>query len=397
MITTDVAGGVTAMLLSAPEHLQSPEMTNQKNRLTRPTRLLLIGPMINEAPPYTDVIGGAVVLFAETARQLSQRGFDLDILSTWRTRTNVPGWRARINDLATFMVTIWGVLIKVRRSQLVFLNMSTFSALTFVAPLVWLICRVGRRPLVLKFFGGRFQRVYEAYNPIVRLLTDRTFMRSDIIYVEARQTLKSFPTQRNFRWHPNTRDVRFAHTGRRHCIRKLIFIGQLRMAKGLFEALEACRSLPAGCHLSVYGPEMSDTDFSLFEGHPRATYCGVVEPADVPSVIGEHDLLLFPSYLMGEGYPGVIIEAFQCGVPVIASCLPSIQEIVRHEENGLLVEPRSVTDLETAVMHLLENPDLYQKLVEEAKQTGEYFRSGPWYDRMAADLEEVAQTTDKHW
>jgi len=135
MITTDVAGGVTAMLLSAPEHLQSPEMTNQKNRLTRPTRLLLIGPMINEAPPYTDVIGGAVVLFAETARQLSQRGFDLDILSTWRTRTNVPGWRARINDLATFMVTIWGVLIKVRRSQLVFLNMSTFSALTFVAPL----------------------------------------------------------------------------------------------------------------------------------------------------------------------------------------------------------------------------------------------------------------------
>ena len=367
-------------------------MTNQNGQLTRPKRLLLIGPMINEIPPYTDVVGGTVVSFAETVRQLRRRGFALYILNTWRARTNVSIWRSWSSDLITFLAIIWGALTGVRHSQLVFLNISTFSALIVVASLVWIICRVTHRPLVLKFFGGRFHQTYQAYNPIMRWVADRTFMRSAIIYVQTKQILKSFPTQKNLRWHPNTRDVRPTGVRRHPHVSRLIFVGQLKMAKGLFEALEACRNLPTGCHFSVYGPKMPDTDLALFEGHPRATYWGALEPTDVSRAIGEHDLLLLPSYWKGEGYPGVIIEAFQCEVPVIATRLPSIQEVVRHEENGLLVEPRSVTALEAAITRLLENPDLYRKLVKGAKQTGEYFRSGPWYDKMAADLEKIVQT-----
>ena len=367
------------------------EASDQKNPATSPIRLLLVGPKMNDGLPHSDVVGGTVVLFAETVRQLKKRGFALHVLNTWRARTNLPRWRAWANDLVTFLMTMWGVVSGARRAQLVFLNMSTFFALVIVGPCVWLICRLVRRPLVLRFFGGRFHRNYEAYSPITRWIADMTFLRSEIVYVETRQTVLSFPTRGNFRWHPNTRDVRPSGRFRRVQARNLIFIGQLRMAKGLLEALQACRILPPGCHLHVFGPEMPDTDFTLFEGHPRASYCGVANPTNVPDIICQQDLLLFPSYLAGEGYPGVIIEAFQCQVPVIASRLPSVQEIVRHEHNGLLVEPRSVAELEDAIVRVLEHPDLYKRLVEGAKQTGEFFRSGPWFDKMAADIEFLAR------
>ncbi len=44
--------------------------------------------------------------------------------------------------------------------------------------------------------------------------------------------------------------------------------------------------------------------------------------------LSEHDLLLFPSYFRGEGYPGIIVEAFQCGVPVAAAGWSAIPELI---------------------------------------------------------------------
>ena len=120
----------------------------------------------------------------------------------------------------------------------------------------------------------------------------------------------------------------------------------------------------------VFGPGMSDTDWALFEGHPKATYRGVLAPEEVPRVLSEHDLLLFPSYYPGEGHPGVILEAFQCGLPVIAAKWRAVPELVEHEENGLLVEPRSAGEVRSAIARLLGDPDLYRRLCEGAARPG---------------------------
>ena len=74
------------------------------------------------------------------------------------------------------------------------------------------------------------------------------------------------------------------------------------MEKGLAEALEACRHLPKSCHLNVFGPGMSDTDFALFEaprpGHlprhrgPRRNTTGAqrTRPAGVSELLQERGL-----------------------------------------------------------------------------------------------------------
>ncbi len=361
-------------------------MTKGENPLPK---ILLIAPLPG-TESATSVIGGNKVLTVETARELGRWGFEVDVIDTSGSVTNLSPWKIRAIRLARFLRVVWGVVKEIRHSQFAFLIIAPYSAI-IVASSVWVICKIARRPMVLRFSGSGLSLAYRKYGSVARWLANRTWMRCPFVYVETQQSCRDFNNPTNFRWFPNTRDVEVPAAVRREQPSKLIFIAQLHMDKGLAEALEACRHLPEHCHLQIFGPGMSDTDFSLFEGHPRATYAGVLEPGEVPQVLSEHDLLLFPSYCRAEGYPGAILEAFQCGVPVVAAKWGGVPELVEHEENGLLVEPRSAVAVQAAIERLLEEPSLYRQLCKGAERRGEYFRSANWYDRMASDLHSLCQ------
>lgn len=355
-----------------------------------PPRILLIGP----APDRDGVIGGARVAFAETVRHLESRGFALDVVSTSRTRANAGRARGLLREARVFARVLLRALAAMRRADAVFLHMSPYGALT-AASALWLVCRLARRPLAVRFFGGALRQVYRDYGPLARRLADRTFLRCPLVFVESRQLRREFGDPANFRWLPNTRDVpppaadapcRAAKAGG-----TLAFIGQLRMEKGLGEALAACRSLPPGWRLRVYGPPMPNTDCSLFEGHPRARYAGVLDPAAVPAVLRECDALLLPTWYRGENYPGVVVEALQCGTPVIATRWRGIPDMVEDGESGLLVEPRSAAALEAAIRRLIADPGLRCRLREGAARRGERFRGALWYDGVAGDLRALAR------
>ena len=111
----------------------------------------------------------------------------------------------------------------------------------------------------------------------------------------------------------------------------------------------------------------------------------------MPRVLSEHDLLVYPSYYRSEGYPGAVLEAFQCGLPVIAAKWGGVAELVEHEESGLLVEPRSAAEVESAIKRLLDDPELYRRLCEGARRRGNQFRSADWYDRMAPELRSLCR------
>ncbi len=354
-----------------------------------PTRILLVGP----ASGRDGVIGGARVAFAETVRELESRGFALDVVSTSRSRAAASRGRTLLREAFVFARVLLRVLAAVRRADVVFLHMSPYGALA-AASALWLVCRLARRPLAVRFFGGALFEVHRRYGPLARWLADRTFLRCPLVFVESRQLCRQFGDPANFRWLPNTRDVApspEASAPRREAGGKLAFIGQLRMEKGLAEALVACRSLPPDWRLHVYGPPMPDTEWALFEGHPRALYGGVLDPAGVPAVLRECDALLLPTRYRGENYPGVVVEALQCGTPVIATRWRGIPDMVGHGESGLLVAPRSVGELEAAIRLLVADPDLRRRLREGAGRRGECFRGARWYDGVAADLRALAR------
>ncbi len=361
----------------------------------RKNRILLIAPL-GSGKSATNIVGGNRLMAAESIHELTPRGFEVDVLDTSGSVTNLSPWKILFIRLTRFFLVLWSVVKNIRRFDVVFLLIAPYSALV-LATSIWVICKIARRPMVLRLSGSSFGEVYSSYGAVARWLADRTYMRCALIYVETLQTSQEFSNLANVHWFPNTRNVESPAVVRRDRVSKLIFAGRLERKKGLAEALEACRHLPEHCHLQVFGPPMSNTDFSLFEGHPRATYGGVLEPAEVPRVLSEHDLLLFPSYFSTEGYPGIILEAFQCGVPVVAARCGGVPEVVEHERSGLLVEQRSPSALQSAIDRLLDNPALYQRLRHGAQRRGEYFRSPNWYGQMASDLSGLCRKTNSTW
>lgn len=75
---------------------------------------------------------------------------------------------------------------------------------------------------------------------------------------------------------------------------------------------------------------------------------------DVPDVLSAADVFVCPS--LSEGLPGAIIEAMALGLPIVASDLPAVREVVEVGANALLVPPGSPGRLADAMRELLDDP-----------------------------------------
>jgi glycosyltransferase involved in cell wall biosynthesis len=87
---------------------------------------------------------------------------------------------------------------------------------------------------------------------------------------------------------------------------------------------------------------------------------------DVPDILAAADLFVLPSVY--EGFPGAAIEAMALGLPVIASDLPTLREVVEEGDSGLLVPPRNTERLAEAMGHVLDAPETRRKLGDRGRE-----------------------------
>jgi 2-deoxystreptamine N-acetyl-D-glucosaminyltransferase/2-deoxystreptamine glucosyltransferase len=97
----------------------------------------------------------------------------------------------------------------------------------------------------------------------------------------------------------------------------------------------------------------------------RITEVGFVDHATVPAVLCSLDVLVLPSAYEEMG--SVLTEAMAAGVPVVASDVGGIPEVVRHGETGLLVPPGNVDALAAALDLLVSDPALRHRLAAGAR------------------------------
>jgi glycogen(starch) synthase len=97
----------------------------------------------------------------------------------------------------------------------------------------------------------------------------------------------------------------------------------------------------------------------------RITMTGFVEHAAVPAVLRSLDVLVLPSAYEEMG--SVLVEAMVAGVPVVASDVGGIPEVVRHGQTGLLVPPGDVDCLAEALDRLAGDPVLRARLSAGAR------------------------------
>lgn len=96
---------------------------------------------------------------------------------------------------------------------------------------------------------------------------------------------------------------------------------------------------------------------------------GLLRDDQLPLVYRAADLLLFPSFDEGFGFP--VLEAMASGVPVVASNRGSLPEIVG--DAGILCDPNDHAVMAKAILYILENPAQRNRLVEEGRRRAKTF------------------------
>jgi glycosyltransferase involved in cell wall biosynthesis len=138
--------------------------------------------------------------------------------------------------------------------------------------------------------------------------------------------------------------------------------------KGIFEFVESARQLKLK-GVQVRFLLVGDIDLENPAGIPRSQLMewhdsGIIEwrgyCPDMLPLFSEAHIVCLPSY--GEGVPKVLIEGAACGRPLVTTNVPGCREVVRHEENGLLVPPADSQALSGALLRLIRDAKLRESM-----------------------------------
>lgn len=154
------------------------------------------------------------------------------------------------------------------------------------------------------------------------------------------------------------------------------FVGRLAKEKGISELVEAFE------HVSQYNRTNLKLRLLLvgpFENHygklEAGTYNKIINNSNILTV-GRHDdirpflaisnVFVFPSYR--EGFPGAVLQAGAMGLPCIVTNINGCNEIIRHNVNGLIIEPKNIMQLQSAMLNILEDTQMMKSLASKARK-----------------------------
>jgi len=195
--------------------------------------------------------------------------------------------------------------------------------------------------------------------------------------------------------------ARFARATNQDAALKLLFVGRLRVEKGIMTILKAMELLVqqpqqgsdtlAPVHLNIFGDGdetyVNELKAFLHEKalEDRVTFHGKVPQDVLIDWYDCSDIMLVPS-LWKEPFGLVIAEAMGRALPVIASNVGGPAEIITHNVDGLLTEPGDEQALMLAMRQLIEDPQKRAQFGRAAQSTV----------RARFTLEENARRVEQH-
>ncbi len=164
-------------------------------------------------------------------------------------------------------------------------------------------------------------------------------------------------TQFNAKAHRNNEVFTFI------CIARVVF------EKGILNLLEAariCKNNGYNFKCLLVGP--LEENSNKLNATILKSYDDVIERLgerqDVFELLLSSDALVLPTFR--EGFARVLLEAAAVGLPIMSTNFPGVREFVRHQKEGLIIEPRDSEGLANAMIQLANEKTLADKLAENA-------------------------------
>ena len=141
-----------------------------------------------------------------------------------------------------------------------------------------------------------------------------------------------------------------------------LFLGRIGHRKGVYDLIEALRqhreALEGKCLFKIGGDgEVKKLQLLVdqYHLHSLVEYVGFITGKEKEKLLTQSQVYILPSY--NEGLPISILEAMAYRMPIIATSVGGIPEVVRHHKNGLLIEAGDQQEIADAIRFFLTNPD----------------------------------------
>lgn len=153
----------------------------------------------------------------------------------------------------------------------------------------------------------------------------------------------------------------------------VLAVASLRPYKGIAVLLEACyllrgTGLDLRCVVAGDGPLRAELEALLvaYGLEDRVRLLGAVPESTVGELLSRASVFVLPSRVQEDGQmdgiPVALMEAMATGVPVVASDISGIPELVENQRSGILVPPGDAEAVATAVRALLASPDAARRM-----------------------------------
>ncbi len=300
-------------------------------------KFLVLGPMAND----NERPGGFTVSVSIFLYQLEKHKIDFEIINTNKVNYKYKG--------IALIKIYWLFFKNLRKSSHISLHGSDHDYI-YLAPIVVFFSKLFNKTVCLRKLAGSFREEYKNSSALKKAFVRYALSNSNINFFQTKYLVHYFKQfNNNTSWFPTVRMKPKINIDRKKVYQKrFIYLGHIYPEKGVDLILEVSNLLDDSYHIDLYGP-VTDEKYNelLWKKYKNISYKGVLAPDDVMKTLNKYDVLILPSYR--EGYPGVITEAFSLGIPVIATKLESIMEMV-DEGSGILIDVNNVEQLKNAIL-----------------------------------------------
>jgi glycosyltransferase involved in cell wall biosynthesis len=237
---------------------------------------------------------------------------------------------------------------------------STFSLLKIIAKIKPAILHKTNYLVIGGYFpeGIKSKRYdWKIYENLKFVVVEGEILKDQLLSSSELKNIIVIPNFKNF-------EINLALKEKDITIYKFVFIGKMSKFKGIYEIIDAVRvlkSLNSALNFSVdfYGPLLEEIKLPkdlplIYKG-----YLDIMNNQKIShEILSEYLCMLHPTYWMGEGFPGVIIDAYVAGLPVITTDWNMNKEVVEDGVTGIIIPIQDSSALAGAMLKMIENSEL---------------------------------------
>ena len=170
--------------------------------------------------------------------------------------------------------------------------------------------------------------------------------------------------------------------------KNIIYVGNLFERKGISYLTDAF-SGPGKLIIAGNGP--MEQELRKKSRGKGIEFAGYIPRSRIRRFMAENGRILVLPAISGEGLPNVILEAMSVGIPVIATDIAGIPDVVKDGKTGILVKPRDVEGLRKAIEKLTKDKKLWERMSKNAKKEVKKY----YWENVITQLEDVLESVSR--